>query len=295
MSLRLRIALGSVIVGAAVLGLKYLAFVLTGSVALYSDALESIVNVASSFATLLAVWYASKPADSNHPYGHDKAEYFAAVLVGVMIVLAALSIFKAAWEGYHSAEVAGYTVKGLAVNGLASVLNCIWAVLLIRFGRKNGSPALEADGQHLMTDVVTSVGVLVGVILVFLTGWRQLDSLLAGLVGLNVLWSGWTLMKASVSGLMDEAASTDVQDMLRGLISEYGEGAIEAHDLRTRLAGRLTFVDFHLVVPGEMSVDAAHDICDRIEQAIGKSLPGARVTIHVEPEHKAKHSGIVVL
>lgn len=295
MSLRLRIAFGSVIVGAAVLGLKYLAFVLTGSVALYSDALESIVNVASSFATLLAVWYASKPADSNHPYGHDKAEYFAAVLVGVMIVLAALSIFNAAWEGYHATEAADYTVKGLAVNGLASVLNCGWAVLLIRFGRKHGSPALEADGQHLMTDVVTSVGVLVGVVLVFLTGWRQLDSLLAGLVGLNVLWSGWTLMKASVSGLMDEAASTDVQDMLRGLISEHGEGAIEAHDLRTRQAGRVTFVDFHLVVPGEMSVDAAHDICDRIEQAIGKALPGARVTIHVEPEHKAKHSGIVVL
>lgn len=295
MSLRLRIAFGSVIVGAAVLGLKYLAFVLTGSVALYSDALESIVNVASSFATLLAVWYASKPADSNHPYGHDKAEYFAAVLVGVMIVLAALSIFNAAWEGYHATGAADYTVKGLAVNGLASVLNCGWAVLLIRFGRKHGSPALEADGQHLMTDVVTSVGVLVGVVLVFLTGWRQLDSLLAGLVGLNVLWSGWTLMKASVSGLMDEAASTDVQDMLRGLISEHGEGAIEAHDLRTRQAGRVTFVDFHLVVPGEMSVDAAHDICDRIEQAIGKALPGARVTIHVEPEHKAKHSGIVVL
>lgn len=295
MSLRMRIALGSVLVGLGVLGLKYLAYALTGSVALYSDALESIVNVASSIAALVAVWFASKPADSNHPYGHDKAEYFAAVLVGVMIVLAALAIFEAAWRGYTSPEPADYTWQGLGVNAVASIINAGWALLLVRFGKGNGSPALVADGRHLFTDVATSVGVLAGVALVWLTGWQKFDSLLAGLVGLNVLWSGWILMKESVSGLMDEAASGEVQDRLRGLISEHGEGAIEAHDLRTRLAGKLTFVDFHLVVPGDMSVLAAHDICDRIEQAIGAALPGARVTIHVEPEHKAKHSGIVVL
>lgn len=295
MSLRMRIALGSVLVGLGVLGLKYLAYALTGSIALYSDALESIVNVASSIAALVAVWFASKPADSNHPYGHDKAEYFAAVLVGVMIVLAALAIFEAAWRGYTNPAPADYTWQGLGVNALASLINGGWALLLVRFGRSNGSPALVADGRHLFTDVATSAGVLGGVALVWLTGWQQFDSLLAALVGLNVLWSGWILMKESVSGLMDEAASTEVQDRLRGLISEHGDGAIEAHDLRTRLAGKLTFIDFHLVVPGDMSVLVAHDICDRIEQAIGAALPGARVTIHVEPEHKAKHSGIVVL
>ncbi|ADZ68684.1 cation diffusion facilitator family transporter [Polymorphum gilvum] len=295
MSLRLRIALGSVVVGIAVLVLKYLAYLLTGSVALYSDALESIVNVASSLAALTAVWFAAKPADQNHPYGHDKAEYFAAVLVGVMIVLAALAIFRAAWVGFQSPEAPDYRLDGLAVNGLASVINGGWAFLLIRFGRRHRSPALVADGRHLVADVMTSLGVLVGVGLVLVTGWRQLDSILAALVGLNVLWSGWTLMKESVSGLMDEAASTEVQDRLRALISEHGEGAIEAHDLRTRTAGQTTFIDFHLVVPGDMSVDTAHDICDRIEQAIARHVAGARVTIHVEPEHKAKHSGIVVL
>ncbi|NBN65492.1 cation diffusion facilitator family transporter [Microvirga tunisiensis] len=295
MSLRMRIALGSVLVGLGVLALKYLAYVMTGSIALYSDALESIVNVASSVAALVAVWFASKPADSNHPYGHDKAEYFAAVLVGVMIVLAALSIFEAAWRGYTAPVPADYTWQGLAVNGLAGVINAVWAFVLVSFGRRNGSPALAADGRHLFTDVATSAAVLVGVALVWFTGWQQFDAVLAGLVGLNVLWSGWVLMKESVSGLMDEAASADVQERLRSLISEHGEGAIEAHDLRTRLAGKLTFVDFHLVVPGDMTVLAAHDICDRIEQAIGKAMPGARVTIHVEPEHKAKHSGIVVL
>ncbi|WP_439530654.1 cation diffusion facilitator family transporter [Pannonibacter sp.] len=295
MSLRVRIALGSVLIGLGVLGLKYFAYALTGSIALYSDALESIVNVASSVAALVAVWFASKPADSNHPYGHDKAEYFAAVLVGVMIVLAALSIFEAAWRGLQAPVPADYTWQGLGMNALASVINAGWAFYLVRFGRAHSSPALAADGRHLFTDVATSVAVLVGVGLVWLTGWQQFDALLAGLVGLNVLWSGWILMKESVSGLMDEAASGDVQEKLRGLISEHGVGAIEAHDMRTRLAGKLTFVDFHLVVPGEMTVVAAHDICDRIEQAIAEALPGARVTIHVEPEHKAKHSGIVVL
>lgn len=295
MSLRLRIACGSVLVGLIVLALKYFAYVLTGSVALYSDALESVVNVASSIAALGAVWFASKPADSNHPYGHDKVEYFAAVLVGVMIVLAAVSIFQSAWQSYTRQDTVTYSAAGLTVNGLASVLNGAWAWLLIRFGRSNGSPALVADGRHLVTDVMTSIGVLVGVGLVVLTGWQALDPALAALVGLNVLWSGWSLMKDSVSGLMDEAAAPEVQDRIRQQISDHGDGALEAHDLKTRLSGKVTFIEFHLVVPGEMSVDTAHDICDRIEQAISTEIPGAQVTIHVEPEHKAKHSGIVVL
>ncbi|WP_417671336.1 cation diffusion facilitator family transporter [Roseibium sp.] len=295
MSLRLRVAFGSIGVGLAVLVLKYVAYRLTGSVALYSDALETVVNVASSIAAVIAVWFASKPADSNHPYGHDKAEYFAAVLVGVMIVLAAISIFRAAWIGFFDKTELIYSPLGLGINGLAAIINGIWAYVLLRVGRSHRSPALVADGKHLLTDVVTSLGVLVGVGLMLVTGWRVLDSLLAMVVGLNVLWTGWEVVKESISGLMDEAASADVQDRIRQMISDHGEGALEAHDLRTRIAGRVTFIDFHLVVPGDMSVDTAHDICDRIEQAIGGALPGARVTIHVEPEHKAKHSGIVVL
>ncbi len=295
MDQRLRIAIASIGVGLVVLALKYTAYKLTGSVALYSDALETVVNVASSVAAVIAVWFASKPADSSHPYGHDKAEYFAAVVVGVMIVLAALSIFQAAWRGYTGHETAVYSAVGLSVNAAAAVINGGWAWFLIRFGKSSRSPALIADGRHLLTDVVTSVGVLAGVGLVFLTGWTQLDAALAILVGINVLWTGWHIMKESISGLMDEAASVDTLNKIRGIISEQGQGALEAHDLRSRIAGRTTFIDFHLVVPGTMTVETAHEICDRIEETIGEDVPGARVTIHVEPEHKAKHSGIVVL
>lgn len=295
MNLRLQIALASIGVGVLVLALKFAAYWLTGSVALYSDALETTVNIASSLATVFAVWFSSKPADSNHPYGHDKAEYFAAVLVGVMIVLAAIAIFAAAWQGYASKEPVTWSPVGLSVNLLAAAINGGWAWFLIKYGRSHKSPALVADGKHLSSDVVTSLGVLAGVILVFVTGWQVIDSLLAACVGIAVLWTGWEVMKESVSGLMDEAASADVLQKIRDLISEHGEGALEAHDLLTRIAGRSTFVEFHLVVPGAMSVEKAHAICDRIEEAIQEDIPGARVTIHVEPEHKAKHSGIVVL
>ena len=295
MTVRLRIALASIGVGLLVLGLKFTAYWLTGSVALYSDAFETIVNVASSVATVFAVWFAAKPADSNHPYGHDKAEYFAAVLVGVMIVLAALSIFVAAWHGFVEQKEVVWSPVGVGVNALAALINGAWARFLITYGKSHQSPALVADGKHLFTDVVTSLGVLAGVILVILTGWQTLDSILAACVGLAVLWSGWELTKESVSGLMDESASSDVLETIRGLISEHGEGALEAHDLKTRIAGRLTFVEFHLVVPGALTVDQAHDICDRIEAAIREDIPGARITIHVEPDHKAKLSGIVVL
>ncbi|MBA5778632.1 cation transporter [Stappia sp. F7233] len=295
MAQRLRIAIGSVVVGTAVLALKYFAYRLTGSVALYSDALESVVNVASALVALGAVWYSAKPADSNHPYGHHKIEYFAAVFVGVLIVLAALSIGREAWFAFVDPKPVDFNAEGLAVNGAASIINGIWAYVLISQGRRHRSISLVADGRHLVTDVVSSLGVLAGVALVMLTGWRALDSLLASLVALNILWSGWVLMKESFGGLMDEAAAPDVQEKIREIISAAGEGALEAHDLRTRPAGRVTFVDFHLVVPGDMTVREAHDICDRIEEAIGEAVPGARTTIHVEPEHKAKHSGIVVL
>jgi len=292
---KLQIAFFSIIVGVVVLALKTGAYLLTGSVALFSDALETTVNIASSVAALAAVWFAAKPADSNHPYGHDKVEYFAAVLVGVMIVVASLSIFREVWLGFIQGESPVYSPVGIGMNVAAALINAAWARYLIFSGRAARSPALVADGKHLMTDVITSAGVLAGVVLVMLTGWRVLDPALAILVGLAVLWSGWGLVKESVGGLMDEAASSEVLAKIRLLISEHGEGALEAHDLRTRIAGRSTFVDFHLVVPGTMSVEAAHEICDRIEQAIAEDVPGARITIHVEPEHKAKHSGIVVL
>ncbi|SDR27514.1 cation diffusion facilitator family transporter [Pseudovibrio sp. Tun.PSC04-5.I4] len=291
----MRFALGSIIIGILVFTLKYFAFVLTGSIAFYSDALETSINIASACAAAGALYLARKPADQNHPYGHYKVEYFAAVLEGVLIVLAAILILRKVYTGLTEPYELTVSFEGIGLNFLSSVINCVWAMALMRIGRLHRSPALQADARHIMTDVYTSVGVLVGIALVWATGWQMFDPILAGIVAVNIMFSGWKLMRESVGGLMDEAAPEEEQVAIRALISEYGDGALEAHDLRTRHAGHVTFVDFHLVVPGEMSVLDAHAICDRIEEGIAAKMPGARVTIHVEPENHAKHSGIVVL
>lgn len=291
----LAISITSLAVALGVLGLKLLAWQMTGSVALYSDALESIVNVVTAIVALVAVRLAARPADASLPYGYHKAEYFSAVVVGVMIIVAALAIFREAWMGFTNPQLPQAPLEGLAVSGLATVINVLWALVLIRHGRKARSPALEADGRHLLTDVVSTLGVIAGLVLVYLTGWAVFDSVLAGLVALNILWSGWGVVRESVGGLMDVAVPQKTQDEIRAVISASADGALEAHDIRTRQAGRLTFIDFHLVVPGTMRVAEAHEICDRIEARLREAVEDAQVTIHVEPEDKAKHTGVVVV
>ncbi len=285
----------SVIVGGLVLALKFVAWYLTGSVALYSDALESLVNIATAIATLAAVRYGSLPADANHPYGHGKAEYFSVVLEGVFIIIAAVSIIRAAWGSYLTPHVITTPVEGLTVTVIASLINGAWGYVLVREGRRRRSPALVADGVHLYTDVATSVGVVIGLVLAIATGWLVLDALLAALVAVNILWAGWRVIRMSISGLMDEAVPTETLERIRALISENATGAIEAHDIRTRHAGRMTFIEFHLVVPGAMAVSVSHDICDRIERALRAEVKDVSITIHVEPEEKAKHTGVVVV
>ena len=289
------IASVSVVVAVVVLALKYVAYHLTGSVALYSDALESIVNVAASVGALLAIRYSAIPADANHPYGHHKAEYFSVVVEGALIILAAALIIHEAYGAFLAPRTIEEPVVGLLFNGGASLLNGLWCAVLIGVGRKRRSPALVADGKHLLTDVLSSLGVLAGLILAILTGLAVLDPLLAGLVALNILWSGWTLVRESIGGLMDEAVPSETLDKIRGIISANAVGAIEAHDVRTRHAGRRTFIDFHLVVPGGMTVADAHEICDRIEKALLAEVVDTLITIHVEPEDKAKLQGVVVL
>lgn len=293
-----KLAIGSIFVGSIVFVLKYAAYHLTGSIALYSDALESIINVVTAVAAFLAIRLSTQPADANHPYGHHKVEYFSAVLEGVLIILAALAILREAWFGFFSQRLLDAPIEGLAVNAAATAINAVWGWVLIRNGRAARSPALAADGRHIMTDVITSLGVLAGLLLIPVTGWHWLDPALAAVVALNILWSGWSLMKESIGGLMDEALPETILSRVREVIAVNAEGAIEAHDLRTRNAGRMTFIDFHLVVPGSMSVTDAHDICDRLERALKndvKELQDALITIHVEPDDKAKHAGIVVL
>ncbi|WP_435404818.1 cation diffusion facilitator family transporter [Mesobacterium hydrothermale] len=291
----MQLAVGSLIVGLAVLALKASAWWVTGSVALLSDALESTVNLATAVAALIAVRVAAMPADANHPYGHHKAEFFSAVLEGVMIVIAALLILREAAGTILDPQPVAEPLNGLLINGGATVLNALWGWILITRGRALRSPALAADGKHLMADVVTSVGVAIGILLALTTGWWLLDPLMAIIVAIHILWSGFKVIRDSLSGLLDEAVPAETLQTIRDVISTEAGGAVEAHDLRTRHAGRVTFIDFHLVVPGETTVSASHAICDRIETALKSAIPDANITIHVEPEDKAKHTGIVVL
>jgi cation diffusion facilitator family transporter len=282
-----RFALGSTVAGCLVLGLKGAAWWLTGSAALYSDALESTINVAASLIAWIALRFAARPADANHPYGHDKAEFFAAVIEGALIVVAAVLIFEQAWFGWLNPRPLAVPYQGIALNACATVL--------LRVGRRLRSPALQADGRHLLADVVTSVGIAIGVGLVAATGLLVLDPALAAATGVYVLWSGMMMISSSVSGLMDAAPEPAVVARIRELVANSAAGAIEAHDLRTRHAGRLTFLEFHLVVPGAMTVAAAHAICDRIEDTLKAEMGHLMITIHVEPEEKAKQAGVLVL
>ena len=275
--------------------MKGAAWWITGSAALYSDALESIVNVAASVVALVALRFAAIPADANHPFGHEKAEFFAAVIEGVLIVIAALSIFHHAWETWQSLRPILMPTEGIGLNVLASVVNGIWCALLLRIGGRLRSPALVADGRHLLADVVTSIGIALGVGLAVLTGYLQLDPLLAAATGIYVLWSGMAMISASVGGLMDAAPEPAVVNRIRELVAESAAGAIEVHDLRTRHAGKLTFLQFDLVVPGSMTVAESHEICDRIEDTLQREMPHLVITIHVEPEEKAKQHGVPVL
>jgi cation diffusion facilitator family transporter len=294
-SLVSRVALGSLAVGLIVLALKAVAAWLTGSLALTSDALESTVNVVTAILAFGAVRLAARPADAALPYGYYKAEYFSAVIIGVIIAVAAIVIFWGAWHGFMNPQAIRPDPIGLAISAGASVINAVWAVWLMRVGARERSASLSADGRHLMTDVVSTAAVLVGVLLVVVTGYQRLDAILAALVGVAILWSGWRLIRESVFGLMDVAVDPKTLGQIREIIQANAEGAIEAHDIRTRQAGKVTFIEFHLVVAGSMSVAEAHTICDRIEAKLRESVSEALITIHVEPEEKAKHTGIVVV
>ena len=290
-----RIAIGSIGVGCLVLTLKGTAWWITGSVAFYSDALESTLHVATGLLVLGALRFAAMPADASHPFGHSKAEFFAAVIEGVLIVIAALSIFAQAMHAWRHPHPLEMVLQGIGVNAAATLLNGSWALVLLRTGRRLRSPALQADGRHLMADVVTSVAIATGIMLAVLTGYLFLDPVLAAAAGVYVLLSGMRMITSSVGGLMDAAPEQTVINRIRELVAENATGALEAHDLRTRHAGRLAFLEFHLVVPANMTVAESHAICDRIEDALRAEMPHMAVTIHVEPPDKAMQHGVPVL
>lgn len=282
----------SLVVALLVLGLKAFAYLLTGSVALLSDTLESLVNVAAALLALLAIRFAQRPPDETHPFGHSKAEYFSAVLEGVLVVLAAFLIAKESIPRLLHPRPLGDLGPGLLVSLLASLINGLLAWHLLRQGRRLRSPALTADGYHVLSDVLTSVGVLAGVSLAWATGLWVLDPLLALLVAGDILLMGFRLVRQSVGGLMDEGLSPAEVSRIRKTIAEaLGGRALEVHDLKTRKAGNRAFLEFHLVVPGSMTVEEAHRLCDELERALEKEFPGLVVTIHVEPEKERKELG----
>ncbi|MCW0001611.1 cation diffusion facilitator family transporter [Pararhizobium sp. YC-54] len=284
-----RLAFWGIPLAIAVLGLKMLAWWVTGSVALLSDGLESIVNVVAAIVAFVVVGYAAKPADAGHPFGHYKAEYLSAVTEGVLIVVAALLIAAEAIPAILAPRLPETPALGLAINLVAGVINGIWAYILIRAGRALRSPALTADGHHILSDVITSVGVLAGLVLAILTGYAVLDPLLAVVVACNILYQGWKVIARSIAGLMDKAIPAEEEEAIKQAIAANATGSLGVHDLKTREAGPAIFVDFHMVVPAAMPVGDAHDICDRLEDAIREVHAGAKITIHVEPEGEKAH------
>ncbi|MFD0981536.1 cation diffusion facilitator family transporter [Tropicimonas aquimaris] len=286
------LALASIGVALLVLALKFVAWWLTGSVALYSDALESFVNVAGAVLAWIAIRIAERPADTNHPFGHHKAENFSAIAEGTMILLAALLVIQEAVGALWNPGLDRLGPTGMIVNAVAMVINLVWARLLIRIGTRRRSPALSAGGRHLMADVWTSAGVLVGLVLVLLSGWAILDPIMALIVAANILREGWGVVFASAGDLMDSAAHSDDREIITAAIRESSAGAMQIHDLRTRRAGKVLFIEFHLVVDREMTVGEAHEICDAIEDELERRIPEARTTIHVEPDDKLKKKGL---
>ena len=281
-----RVAFLTIWVALGLLGVKFLAWWLTGSVAILSDALESVVNVVAAVIAYGAIKLAAKPADSRHSFGHGKAEYLSAVIEGTMIFVAAFLIIREAIGALSHPVLTDTPTLGLAVNILAAALNLGWALYLKRVAAAHRSPAMEASARHIITDVMTSVGVVAGLVLAYATGWLILDPILAILVALNIMREGWHVISESVDGLMDAELDDEELALVRAAVDEASAGALQYHDLRTRRAGRQAFVELHLVVDREMTVGASHVICDRIEDAVSEALPGTFVTVHVEPDDK---------
>jgi cation diffusion facilitator family transporter len=280
--LRLPIYL-SIAAALATLALKSAAWYLTGSIGLASDALESLVNLVAAIVAYVSLRYAARPADPTHTYGHEKIEFMSAGLEGALIAIAAVGILRVSvLRLFEPVQLESLGI-GAAISAVAAVINLVVARILLRVGRRHGSIVLEADGQHLMTDVMTSAAVVVGLVLVALTHLAWLDPTCAILMGLNILRTAFGLVKRSFDGLMDRALTDDEQNQLRTTISGVLEPGTNFHALRTRRAGVRRFADCHLLVPGAWTVARAHELAERVEHAVAAAMPGLELTLHIEP------------
>jgi cation diffusion facilitator family transporter len=273
----------SIVAACATICLKSFAYWLTGSVGLLSDALESLVNLAGALVALTMIKLAARPPDEEHAYGYSKAEYFSSGFEGGMIFLAAMAIGVAAAERLLAPQPLEQLGVGLVVSGAATGLNLVVGQMLIRAGRGRNSIALEADGHHLMTDVWTSVGVIVALLAVLATGWQWLDPVIGIGVALNILWMGYKLLKRSALGLLDRSLPVEQRSAIQDVLSRYEALGAQFHALRTRQAAGRSFVSVHVLVPGAWTVQQGHDLVEHIEQGIREVVPAAAVFTHLEP------------
>jgi cation diffusion facilitator family transporter len=278
-----RFAVLSIVAAVVTIGLKAAAYVVTGSVGLLSDALESVINLVAAVVTLVALTIAARPPDEDHEHGHDKAEYFASGFEGLLIVIAALAIAVAAVERLLNPIPLEDLDIGLAISALAAVINLGTAAVLLRAAKRHGSIALEADGKHLLTDVITSAGVIVAVGAVALTGWLVLDPLVALAVAANILWTGGRLVWQSMRGLMDTVLPSHDRATIAAVLDRFRAENVQWHALRTRQSGSRRFVQVHLLVPGSWTVQQGHDLAERVEADIRNALPRCNVLTHLEP------------
>jgi cation diffusion facilitator family transporter len=279
-----RFAWLSIAAALATIALKTLAWRLTGSVGLLSDALESLVNLVAAILALSMLRLAASPPDDEYPHGLSKAEYLSAGIEGALIVLAAAGILYTAIPRLLAPQPLDAPLLGLGISFVASLINLGAALVLLRAGKRYDSITLEADGKHLMTDVWTSAGVIVGVGLVFVTGWLRLDPLVALAVAVHIVWTGVGLVRRSVAGLLDAAIVSSEQAEVTKIFREYGRRyAVKFHAFRTRRAGVRRFISFHLLVPDDWSVRRAHQLSEEIEERIRSLVPHAAILVHIEP------------
>lgn len=273
----------SVATALVAIGLKYVGYLLTGSVGMLSDAAESVVNLIAAIVAVIVLRIAAKPADKNHNFGHSKAEYFSAWLEGLMIFLAAAFIIYIAIERLINPREIDNVGLGLIFLVLASIANGVVAMILLRAAAQHRSHTLKADGKHLLTDVWTSAGVLVGVVLVAITGWPWLDPTIAIIVGLNILVTGYQLVSESTGGLMDVSWSREENQHLADIVKRFRTHEVDIHALRSRMAGAQRYAEMHVLVPGEWTVWKGHDLIEEIESAIQAEFEDAEVSCHLEP------------
>ena len=273
----------SIVAAVTTIGLKLGAYFLTGSVGLFSDAAESVVNLVAAVAALWALSLSVRPPDEEHAFGHNKAEYFSSGLESALIIIAAAWIGITAWDRLMDPQPLQNVGLGLSVTLVAAALNGIVALVLLRAGRRLRSITLRADAQHLLTDVWTSAGVVLGVVLVQLTGWLVLDPLIGLVVAANIVRTGFRLLRDTAQGLLDRALPPEDQEVISRVLSRYESQGIRFHAVRTRAAGQRRFVSMHVLVPGQWTVQQGHDLSENIEGEVAEALPQSTFFIHIEP------------